>query len=388
MNESQPISEKEAINLKDSAPKERIVWIDIARGFVIVYMIITLTFDHAWFSGSLLLQFLFVHPSRVPGSMHLVDLGAPAFVMLLGILLGVTFQRRKQQDGVKKALLHIVYRYGLVVVLGIIILLASWDFKFMHERYDRFLNDGVTNINVFISDVIFVLGMVGFIALPFLFVNKKYRLLPAYGLILFYSIMLILNDYTMWINDAVSSVHLGIWFGIFGYGPITIIATTLGEYMFMEKSPSPNLYLNLGFFGVANLGLGLVLAQTSYLFIIGGLLIAIGGSILGMFLFIFVEKHFKYRLHLFEAYGKYPFLVYLAVALPWEIHKLLVDNGVLPPFGLTGLIIAITVFWVLLTGVVYLLYFKKKRVKTEWVAIATFGIVIIVVLIAWPLGWL
>lgn len=55
-----------------------------------------------------------------------------------------------------------------------------------------------------------VLGLVGFIALPFLFIDKKYRIYAGYGLILFYTIMLALNDYTKWINDAVISVHFGI----------------------------------------------------------------------------------------------------------------------------------------------------------------------------------
>lgn len=117
-------------------------------------------------------------------------------------------------------------------------------------------------------------------------------------------------------------------------------------------------------------------------------MIAIGGATLGLFIFIFAEKHMKYRIYLFEAHGKYPFFVYLVTVVPWEVHKLLVDNGILPDFGLTGRLIAISVFWVLLTGLLYLLHFKKKRIKTEWVAIAAFAIIIIVVLIAWPLGWL
>ena len=383
-NENLAIPENE----KPLKERSRIVWIDIARGFVIFYMIITLIFPHDWFSGSLLLEFLFVHPARVPGSMHLIDLGAPGFVLLLGLLLGVTFQKRKLEKGVSKAVLHVIYRYGLIFVLGIFILLATWDFAFMHWRYDRFLADG-SDIYVFISDVVLVLGLVGFVALPSLFINKKYRMFAGYGLILFYTIMLALNDYTKWINDAVSSVHLGIWFGVFGYGGITIIASTLGEYLFVDPpKDKSNIYLGIVFLGVTNLGLGLILAQTSYLFIIGGLLVAIGGATLGLFIFIFAEKHMKYRIHLFEAYGRYPFFVYLVTVVPWEVHKLLVDNGILPAFGNTGQIIAIIVFWVILTGIVYLLYFKKKRIKTEWVAIATFGIVIVVVLIAWPLGWL
>lgn len=383
-NDNLGIKEKEE-TLSD---RNRIVWIDIARGFVIFYMIITLIFPHDWFSGSLLLEFLFVHPPRVPGSMHLVDLGAPGFVLVLGLLLGVTFQKRKQQKGTTKAVLHILYRYGLILVLGIFILLATWDFAFMHWRYDRFLNDG-SDIYVFISDVVLVLGLVGFVALPFLFIDKKYRIYAGYGLILIYTIMLALNDYTKWINDAVSSVHLGIYFGIFGYGGITIIASALGEYLIGTTSPDrTNIYLNMAFLGVTNLGVGLILAQTAYLFIVGGLLIAIGGATLGLFIFIFAEKHMKYRIYLFEAYGKYPFFVYLATVVPWEIHSLLVDNGVLPDFGLTGRIIAISVFWTLLTGLLYLLHFKKKRIKTEWVAIAAFAIILIVVLIAWPLGWL
>ena len=60
--------------LKTEKPKERIVWLDIARGFVIVYMIITLIFDHSWFADSMLLQFLFVHPARVPGAHGMVVL--------------------------------------------------------------------------------------------------------------------------------------------------------------------------------------------------------------------------------------------------------------------------------------------------------------------------
>jgi hypothetical protein len=367
---------------------ERVVWIDIARGFVIFYMIITLIFPQDWFSGSLLLEFLFVHPPRVPGTMHLVDLGAPGFVLVLGLLLGVTFQKRKKEHGVTKAIWHVIYRYGLILTLGIFILLATWDFAFMHWRYDRYLNDG-SEIYVFISDVVLVLGLVGFVALPFLFIDKKYRIYAGYGLILFYTIMLALNDYTKWINDAVSSVHLGIWFGIFGYGSITIIASALGEYLIGTATQDKNdIYLNMAFFGTTNVGIGLILAQTAYLFIVGGLLIAIGGATLGLFLFIFAEKHMKDRLHLFEAYGKYPFFVYLVTVVPWEVHSLLVDNGVIPEFGLIGRIIAISVFWTLLTGLLFLLYFKKKRIKTEWVAIAAFALIIIIVLIAWPLGWL
>jgi len=378
------------------SPVNRFGWADAARGFVVFYMIITLITPGDWFKGSPILEFFFHHPTRVPGAWHLIDVGAPAFVLMLGLLLGVTFQKRKERDGTTKAVLHILARYALIFGLGAVLIFATYEDGFIYETKDDWLaytNPGLGDqqITVIASDVIFLLGFVGFVALPFLFLKKEIRIFAGYGLVVIFQVLCLLNDYTKVINVTISSVHSGIYGAIFGYGAITVIGSSLGEFLFFtpDEKKKP-LYRNLLILGAANVAFGFLTLNGELTFYPALMYIAMGITILGLLLFIFLDTRLHLKMHLLRGYGENTFLIYVITVIPWEILKLIVDEflGGVPDAFEWGFFSAMLIFGLLLNGLILLLHFKQKKVKTETIALFTIFVVIILAIILISAGLL
>ena len=110
-------------------------------------------------------RFFLEHPLNQTTTtiMNFYDIGTPAFICIMGLLMPLLFFRRKDTKGVRSAILHMVYRYGFLLLLGLLI--------FFIDQGDFIkLVDGMVIIR---WDVLPTLGLVGLIAIPFLWVKPK-----------------------------------------------------------------------------------------------------------------------------------------------------------------------------------------------------------------------
>ena len=250
--------------------------------------------------------------------MNFFDIGAPAFIFIMGLLMPLSFANRKERDGVKKAIIHLAIRYIILLVLGYLVIIIDQGGVVKEE----------TGLIIVIWDVLPSLGLVGLIAIPFLFLNIKIRGLLASIMLIFYQLMVI---YGGWRLYAIESVHGGIFGSIFGFSSIMIFATCFGEYLLLERTvEEKKRYQHFALIGFISFAVGMILAflpewyankrQVTMSYI----LISMGASILLSFIFIGLDKLVKKPIYGLDSYGKNPFLIYIiAIVLDFLIEDII-----------------------------------------------------------------
>ena len=273
--------------------------------------------------------------------MNVFDIGAPAFIFIMGLLMPLSFSHRKERDGVKKATLHMIIRYGIILILGLIVILIDQGGFVKMEG----------SIPIIVWDVLPTLGLVGLIALPLLWLKTKPRAIVATCMLVFYQFMLI---YDGWRDYAIYSVHGGIFGTIFGFSTIMIYATCLGDEILLNKEyTDKKKYLIYAIVGVVALLGGLLLwlipgwypnkRQVTLTYIS----ISLGLTILLSFIVIGIDKLVKKPIFILDSYGKSPFIIYVIAIV---IEFILVDL-----IGLELDIIIFTVMVIVMTIIAILL---------------------------------
>ena len=271
-------------------------------------------------------------------------------------LMPLSFYKRKQRDGLKSAAIHLIVRYAIILGLGILVLLIDQGSLIK-------MRDGsplvISGIPVLTWDVIPTLGLVGLIAIPFLWINPKIRGVLATIMVFFYQIMLIFGG---WREYAIASVHGGILGTVFGFSAIMIYATCIGEYLLVEDSiEDMGKYRNTAILGLVSLIGGLLImlipewypnkrqVTASYVYI------SLGVTILMAFIFIAIDKKYQKPIFFLDSYGKSPFIIYIiAVVLRFLIEDIL-DYEI-------SLLIGISMI-LLISFIVIILDLKGKIIK-------------------------
>ena len=299
----------EIVNLDDQLAKKRYFWIDHARGFIMIMLVVTQFLPEFIRYGPA--RFFLAHPvdQTTTTIMNFYDIGTPAFICIMGLLMPLSFLRRKDEKGVKSAVLHMIYRYGLLLILGLIIVFID----------QGTLIKEVDGMAIICWDVLPTLGLVGLIAVPFFWVKPKPRALIALGMILFYQLMLI---FAGWRDYAIASVHGGILGTIFGFAPLMIISTSMGQYLLLNQDiPEHKKYQTFAMIGFTFFVIGLCLAFIPEWYAnkrqvtLSYILISTGTIILLSFIFIFIDKKVEKPIFILDSYGKNPFLLYLIAML-------------------------------------------------------------------------
>ncbi len=295
---------------------KRIYWIDHARGFIMIWLVITL-FLPTWIREGPF-RFFLEHPENETTThiMNLFDVGAPAFIVLMGILMPLSFFKRKVRDGVKNAVTHIAIRYGFVLVLGLLV-------AYIDQGTLLKIVDGMP---VICWHIFPTLGLVGLIALPSLWLEPKIRAIVASLMLLFYQIMLNIGG---WQDYAIASVHGGILGTIFGFSAIMIYSTCLGEFLLVNKDYSEfqkyKFYIIIGLISFIG-GLLIALIPEWYpnkrQVTLSYILISLGTSVLLSFFFIALDKKMQRPIFGLDSYGKSPFIIYILAVV---IEFLIVD---------------------------------------------------------------
>ena len=311
----------EKLNVKETqSQRKRYYWIDHARGFIMILLVITEFLPRIFREGSEISRFFLAHPPNqtIVEYMNFYDIGAPAFIFIMGLLMPLSFSHRKERDGVTKAVRHMVIRYGIIFILGFLVILID------HGEIIKMVGD----VPVIIWDVLPTLGLVGLITIPFLWLKPKFRAIVATVMLVFYQFMLLFGG---WREYAILSIHGGIFGTIFSFSAIMIYATCLGDVMLLNKEYTDKkkyqIYAIVG--AIALLG-GLLLMlvpgwypnkrQVTLTYIS----ISLGASILLSFIFIGIDKKVQKPIFILDSYGKSPFIIYvIAIVLEFLLSDVI-----------------------------------------------------------------
>ena len=96
----------------------RLASIDCFRGFAVLAMVLA-----TFLFGTAILPAWLRHASD--GSINVVDLGAPLFIVAIGLTFGVSLQRRRARDGSPRAIWHFLRRAILLFAIGLAMMLIA-----------------------------------------------------------------------------------------------------------------------------------------------------------------------------------------------------------------------------------------------------------------------
>ncbi|MBN2155495.1 MAG: hypothetical protein JW776_05595 [Candidatus Lokiarchaeota archaeon] len=378
------------VNVPDQLDTERehkrLRFIDQGRGFIVLYLVITLVFPpEVWKEAdfSIILHYIFDHAPRGATYMTLYDVGAAAFIFILGILLNVAYRRRVEEKGKNKAIMHVLIRYGVLFVLGALIVVV--DQGLYKVRYDYVLGYEYIIIGWDVLPSIAVAGLIAFLFISIR--NPLYRLIVGYGWGLIYQILMVT---TFFKDYAILSSHGGIFGSIFGYASISIIASAVGDYLVDPTKKESMKYWNLLIFALINYGIGIGInfipgweaskRQVSF----AHNLISIGVTCFGLFIFSLMDRKLNWELKYLRAFGMYPFFVYFISELP--IFLLDMTIGVDLGIEIWGNFIMLVLLLTYTSLLVLWLYKKKKSFSTIKAALIFLAVAIAIAAIGIPLG--
>jgi hypothetical protein len=383
--EVKPIEQKESLRSKFRVEKERLIWIDQARGFVMFFLVLTEILPNCWTTAcwtnngivKALAGFFLDHPSPQLTVQYIdfYDIGVPAFFFVIGLLMAVSFKKRIQTHGKGSAIANSVLRWGLFYLLGEMIIFFTYKQGF----------GAITEIApgvywyVVSWDVIPALGFVGLCAIPFMFLPIKTRLVLAYCMMTAFQIMLFIPQ-TYMRAYAEASVHGGIIGGFFVMTSIVLVGSCVGEYFLLNKeTPLPKKYKMLALLAIVNLaiGLGLWLIPGGYpnkrQSSMGWATLSIAVIIFALFGFIALNNKKPHHTVVLEAYGMNPFIMYALCVMPNAILAAIF------PILKTSNIVQIE-FWVIMEAIiaaVALTLYKFHKAISATKVVATIIIILI-----------
>jgi len=347
----------------------RLRWIDQGRGFIMLFLCITLVDPLEGFvSEGSFLFFVTQHADVDATYMTLFDIGVPAFMFILGLSFVLSFNKRKIKNGTSNAILRVVLRAILLILLGYFFLLIEHEFEFgvLFEYSDE------AGFIIPRWDVMPALGLATLVALPFNFINNpKYRLIAAYIWMFLYQILSIFTSIRYY---ASLTFNGGIFGTIFTLSGVVIVAASLGDYIFNTEHPPKKKYTNMAILGVVNLVVGLLLglipgwepSKRISTFSYG--LISIGFIILSLLVFVYFDEKKDWNLGYLLSFGIQPFFAYFMAEVLYQVPKGLFGLTITTKWILTGVIIVVT-------SVVNMIFYKKKKYVPTEIAIIYFTII-------------
>ena len=361
--------------IKGAKKQKRLRWIDQGRGLVMFLLVFTITFPPEDFrkkSVNIVMHFLFGHAGTTSTYMTLFDVGAAAFIFVLGLSMAISFSRRTKEKGKLATLKHLLVRYVILAFLGILIIFVVYGGIYNDEK------------GVIWWDVIPAIAVAGLVSIPFLLIRSpKMRLIAGYGWLLLYQLLMLFAGLKTY---AIDSVHGGIFGSIFAYAACSIIATSLGDFMWSSDIQKDKKFRNMLLLGGINLIVGLLISfipgfeaskrQVSLTHI----MISIGITVLGLSVFWYLDEKMDKDITFLRAYGMNPFLIYILVLIP---DTILID--VIGLYNANTDWLFCTIFmitYMTYTSVIALwLYKQRKRVTTLKAAIITVLVIIALALL-------
>ncbi|TFG18993.1 MAG: hypothetical protein EU530_07530 [Promethearchaeota archaeon] len=416
-----PEEKLKELPLERQPPKGRLDWVDMTRGFVMLYFIVTISFPGdssigAYLQGIPIIGGLFMHAAAETGRVTAFDLGTPLFIFILGFTMPISFRKRKEEKGNNAAVKYILFRYLILFVLGFVIANFGLDFaKYYSFPFDsQFLYQGnvplVHRPILFIInwDVIFTIAISGLIGFLFMGVrNTKYRFFLGYGWLFLYQFGLSSTTFQIY---ALQSEYGGFFSALFGYGSIAIIATAMGDYIFFSDTVATKKMKGLLVFGAINFVVPLVfylpIANVQLQFFIEGfpiswqlanfsfVLTAIGMASMVLWGFQEINARFKKNAPWLRMFGMSSFFLYFIVRIPDTLFQIIttsvlnLDYVTQIPWWLSLSWAVVVITYSIVTA--WILRKKNKQISTVKSSliflVAIIGILLIVIVLELTVG--
>jgi len=298
---------------------ERLDSIDAFRGFAVICMVI----------GNFLLGLVWI-PTWLKHTPDIgytfVDLGAPAFVFVIGLNYVISVRRRLEKDGSWLMTQHFLVRYFAILGIGALLGAGQVLLKI----------DGV-NVN---WGVLQAIGVAGLVTLIVIRLPAWLRLLIGLALLGGYQFML---D-RFWLLTVLSSPHGGM-LGSLSWAALLILSTVLADLYHRQKRGFIQLL------AASSLSILLALVLTTWFAIsknrVSATYILLSLGLSGWFfcLFHLLVDRFHWNLALFIVWGRNPLILYV-------LHLLLQGLLTLPFASSLG---ALTPAWLVFIQVILLL---------------------------------
>jgi predicted acyltransferase len=263
----------------------RLASIDCFRGFAVLVMVLA-TF---LFGTEVLPAWLRHAPD---GNITIVDLGAPLFIVAIGLTFGVSLQRRWARDGPAQAIWHFLRRALTLFAIGLAMAVA-WTFF------------GLNDSGIYWG-VLQAIAVAIMVALPFLPLPPLPRVAAGLALLAVYE--LIISRY--WLDLVLSSPHGGLP-GSLGWASLLILATACGDLLFRPAGrawvlPAAGALAVAGALALsAAVPISKMRVSASYV------LLALGTCVLLLWIFHLLVDRQGIRIPWLGALGKNPLLIYL-----------------------------------------------------------------------------
>ncbi len=268
-----------------SEPARRLPGVDIFRGLAVLLMVpgnylVTVAWIPAWLK----------HTPDV--GLTIMDLGAPFFILAIGLTYRLALLRRAERTGLGSAYGHILTRYLALIGLGAIFSTAQ-----------GLVGKGEANWGVLQA-----IGAAGLITLPLARHKAWVRLLGGGLLLAVYQLLL---DAGGWAPVVLGQVHGGLP-GSLGWGAMLLLSTVLAE---LYLDPSRRRWLALAAVGLVLAGAGLSemgvaisknRVSASYVLVS----LAAGAALL-LLVEVFSGKGSGWLARLLAAWGRNPLLLYV-----------------------------------------------------------------------------
>lgn len=221
-----------------------------------------------------------------------IDLIAPMFVFAIGLTFGLSFRRRRERDGLRRAIDHFAARYLALLGLGSVLTLAG-DLTGIYPSPVKW-------------GLLQALGAAGLLTLPVICLRPAVRL--AAGLAMLAAYQLMLDGY--WLDAVRDAVHNGPW-GALSWGAALVLSTAMAD-LYHDGGRGRRYFLPLC---VAAVGVALLLAGSGVPISKGRasasyMILSVGLSGLIFSAFHALEAG-RLRLPVLGDWGRNPLLLYL-----------------------------------------------------------------------------
>lgn len=263
----------------------RLASIDCFRGFAVLAMVLA-----TYLFGTEQLPAWLRHAPD--GELTVVDLGAPIFIIAIGLTFGRALQRRWARDGPSRALWHFLRRALLLFLIGMAI-------AYIQTRLGR--NEGRI-----LWGVLPAIAVAVALTLPTLRLPPLPRAAVGLGLLAVYQLVVL----PAWLPHVLSAPHGGLPASL-GWASLLILATACADLFF----DSTRRELVLPVAGIVAVAGALILSpavpitkprvSASYV------LLGVGTSLLVFWIFHLLVDRLNWRPSWLVAPGKNPLLIYL-----------------------------------------------------------------------------
>ena len=263
----------------------RLASIDCFRGFAVLAMVLA-----SYLFGTEALPAWLRHAPD--GKLTVVDLGAPLFIIAIGLTFGGALQRRWSRDGPARALWHFLRRALLLFAVGLTMALIQ-------TRLGR--NEGGVPWGVLQAIAIAI-------ALTLLTLKLPPLARAAVGLALLAAYQFVVLRY--WLPQVLAAPHGGLP-GALGWASLLILGTACGDLFF--RSPHRELALPAaGLLAVTGaLALSRIIPISKPRISASYVLLAVGVSVLVFWVFHLLVDRLLWHPSWLAAPGKNPLLIYL-----------------------------------------------------------------------------